>query len=735
MKYDLTVISPCFNESANVKELVERLQRIFQTKNLRAEIVLVNDASTDNTGELIKELVRQYPNVVAKYHQYNQGIARSWKTGLAAAQGVYVCLIDADLQNLPEDVWRLYQEICFSKADLVQGWRSHIGRLSRTRIFLSRLLNFLLNFLFSMQLKDNKSGFVLGRKEVLQDILTHKYSYHHPQTFIAVAAKTKGYSIREVETLFQDRLLGRSYFSGVWSTLKVSLQTFSDVFKGFFEFRLARTFDSALRDFLKKNPPQKQDAPLSLCRSLYFKLYTALFPLHHWFISYNAPGYYQDLKKSQWLPKEKIKEYQEQKLRQLIVHAYHHIPFYRELFEKNNLRPEDIQAIEDLPKLPTIDKKTVRENFYFFLSNNHDKRNIQKMRTSGSTGEPFMVFGDKRQLELRWAATQRSLEWTGWWFGNRQVRLWHKYLGMRPLEVVKEIFDAFLTRRRFIPAYEITDANLQRYVHKIMRFKPILLDGYAESFNFLARYLKLTNAFEFYQGFKPKGIMTSAQTLPEESRKIIEEIFGCQVLDKYGAREFGGGIAYQCGQTQGYHVVAECNVVEIIKDGQPAKPGEIGEVVITELNNYALPLIRYKIGDLAVKVPDNYQCPCGRGLPLIGSIVGRMQSIVVGTSHQYIPGTFFNRVFFKHDSAVRQYQIVQERFGELLIKLVKANLFTDDVLKEILKDIKEHMGDDLNIEVEFVNEIPLGRTGKRQHCISYLDPLDVSQNLHKIKKD
>lgn len=728
LDYDLTVIAPCYNESANVVELTERLCSVFTKRKMHGEICLVDDASTDNTGALTDELVVKCPNVCAMHHPVNKGIVSSWKTGLAVARGSFVCLIDSDLQNLPEDVWRLYDEIKFSHADLVQGWRNHIGRPKGGlgRQIASRGLNILLNLLFGMKSRDNKSGFIICRREVLNDILNFRYHYRFPQTFIGVAAKYKGYSIREIETLFQDRQLGKSFIK---FPLKISFLTLFDVLKGLFEFRFFDFKDNTLCNFLKVNHPTKKDPPLPMWRTWLYKTYIALFPLHHWMISYGAYEYYKNLKKSQWLSLKKIREYQEIKLHQLIIHAYHHVPFYRDCFEQRGLTPEDIKTIADLQKLPIIDKKNVRENLYLgIMSDNHDKNQIQKVQTSGSTGEPFVTYAEKKQLEMRWAATQRSLEWTGYQFGDRQVRLWHKYLGMKPLEVIKEIIDAKLSRRRFIPVYEITDENLGAYVKQIMKYKPAILDGYAESFNLIARFLKRNSYF----GHTPKGIMSSAQSLPEESRRIIEDTFHCGVFDKYGAREFAGGLAYQCSERKGYHVVAECAIIEIIKDGRPAQPGEVGEVIVTELNNYAMPLIRYKVGDLAVAVSENQECACGRGLPLIGEIQGRTQAIVIGTHNQFIPGTFFNRVFFKHDLAIRQYQIVQEKFGEITIKIIKGNLFSDEVLREIFKDIKTHLGDDLQIKVEYVKEIPLVRTGKRQHCISYLDPLVVVKKESNI---
>ncbi len=200
---ELSVIAPCYNEEGNISELVDRVMRVFTTKGIAGELILVNDASVDRTQDEIDTACRKYPDkVVGIRHSTNLGMASGWRSGVEAARGEYVCIIDADLQYLPEDVWRLYREIKFSCADIIQGWRSHVGRLKDSRMFLSRVLNLLLNILFGMQLKDNKSGFILCKREVLSDVLRYRYKYRCFQTLLAIAAAGKGYSIREVETLF-----------------------------------------------------------------------------------------------------------------------------------------------------------------------------------------------------------------------------------------------------------------------------------------------------------------------------------------------------------------------------------------------------------------------------------------------------------------------------------------------------------------------------------------------------
>jgi phenylacetate-CoA ligase len=434
------------------------------------------------------------------------------------------------------------------------------------------------------------------------------------------------------------------------------------------------------------------------------------------------------LNRSQWLPKQKILEYQEQRLRSLINHAYHHVHFYRDVFDERGLSPDDVRTIGDLVKLPIIDRQVVRENIFTGqMSDNHDKRELQKVTTSGSTGEPFFTFLEKRQIEMRIAATARGMEWSGYRFGDRQLRLWHKHLGLTWSQILREIIDARLTRRVFIPAYEMDEKGLDEFMRAVDRAKPTFIDGYAESFNFIAKYLKKRG----WQGHKPKSIMTSGQMLPDASRRIIEEAFGCKVFDKYGAREFGGGLAYDCNEHDGYHIVAECAIIEIIKDGRPAKPGEIGEVVITELNNFAAPLIRYRIGDLAAPIDNSNPCRCGRGLPRIGRIQGRIQAIIIGTKNRFVPGTFFARLFADYDHIVKQFQVAQEQPGSITLNLVKGPLFEEAELEPVLSEIRKHLGGDVLININCVDAIKLGHTGKRQHSLSTVEVGEILDSMAK----
>jgi phenylacetate-CoA ligase len=720
----LSVIAPCLNEEANIPALVERVLATFLKMNVPGEFVLVDDGSSDNTCQLIEEAIQMFPQeVTGIFHTQNKGIEQSWLTGLNAAHGRLVCLIDADLQYLPEDISRLYHEYERRGVDVVQGWRTSINRERNIRYFLSIGLNVLLNTCFGMRAKDNKSGFILTRRDILADILHHRFLYSYFQTFITVAACAKGYSIAEIEVLSDRRRAGRSFL--ITFPLTVVIGTFADIAKGMLEYRFGKQHDTFLSRFLHQHSVEDRSPAWKKIRRMYFKIYLACMPLHSWLITRRVGDYFQLLRKSQWLSSAEIKELQLVRLRALLEHSYRHVPYWRETFDALGLTPSDIQSIDDLARLPLLEKQTVRERVHFdMMSDNHRKNDILRVSTSGSTGQPLICYADRAQLELRWASTLRSQEWTGYRFGDRCVRLWHQTIGMTRLQVLRERIDALLTRRTFIPAYQINEHNVRQFLATIERVHPTLIDGYAESFNFLSTYLKSAPATTA----RPCGIMSSGQTLSPQSRAMIEKSFCTKVYDKYGSREFSG-IAYECEDGEGHHVVAESYIVEILKNGRPALPGEVGEVVITDLNNYVMPFIRYRIGDLARVVEG--ECSCGRGLPLIGSIEGRTQSIIVGVQKQYIPGTFFAHFFKEYDHALYQYQVEQRERGSIILRLVRTKRFNEAVLDEILCELQKYLGPNMRIEVEYPEIIALSRTGKVQVSVSQLD-LDFQTLAHQV---
>jgi phenylacetate-CoA ligase len=256
----------------------------------------------------------------------------------------------------------------------------------------------------------------------------------------------------------------------------------------------------------------------------------------------------------------------------------------------------------------------------------------------------------------------------------------------------------------------------------IERYKPVLIDGYAESLNFISMFAPHSTRRERI------SVMSSAQQLTPETRNLIREKLNARVFDKYGSREFSG-IAYQYAEGKNFHVQDESYIVEILVDGRKALPGEVGELVITDLNNFSAPLIRYRIGDLALAV-EQTPCPCGRSHSQIGMISGRTQALVLCANGVWLPGTFFAHFFKDFQFAIQHYQIVQMIPGAFRVKIIPTSRYSTEIESQIRSGLYRFTGSHTGIEFIRVTEIPMERTGKRTPVIS-----KVSVDFQSIKPE
>lgn len=705
----LSIVIPCLNEQKNLRELLSRIKAVVDSENIDTEIVVVDDGSVDDTsGEASKLSKEMGISVKVVKHTENRGIFLSWKSGTSQSSGDFVLFMDADLQNKPESIPELWHRMQELDCHLVQGVRIPSASLDNARARDTKALNGILNFVYRDNASDSKSGFFIAPRSVVIDVLNIRKKYHFPHTFIRLSAKSRGYKVAEVLTPFEARAQGESIFANA-KIVRVYLEVLSDVLRGISEFRSKdHPARKALIEFSKRfNDPM----PYKGLRKLRMDFYYATMPLHAWLLRSSSKQVFLALRKTQFAGSEELAEFQLSQLQRLVWHAYVNVPYYRNAFKKIGLVPQEIRDLEDLTKLPLLSKDDVAANVHYGLFEEQPNwRTLHKIVTSGSTGRPSTSYAEQAQLEIRQGSTLRSAEWTGWRIGDRQMRLWHQTLGMSSVQAFKEKFDAFLLRRKFIPAFELTEEALSGLVQEIETFKPVLMDGYAESLNFLASY---TNAGHQIS-HKPKALMSSAQMLTTQTRDEIENAMGCKVYDKYGAREFSG-IAYECGSGK-KHVVADSYLVEILTNNQEADVDEIGEVVITDLNNFAVPMIRYRIGDLALQIPSN-KCECGRSFKQIGPIQGRTQALVHCSNGRWIPGTFFAHFFKEYEDQVLFFQVIQEISGKFDLLIVKNNGWNTDGWDSVISDLREYIGD-TTISVKFVEEIPLLKTGKRTPVVS-----------------
>jgi phenylacetate-CoA ligase len=317
---------------------------------------------------------------------------------------------------------------------------------------------------------------------------------------------------------------------------------------------------------------------------------------------------------------------------------------------------------------------------------------------------------DDEGQQWKRACTLRADEWSGWRFGERVARLWggptHRKRGWRGL-----LRNEVLERAVWLDTLHLDEPALAAFAEQLRRRPPSLLFGHAHSVYLFAEYLRQAGGAPI----RPRGIITTAMVLHPWQRRSIEDVFGCPVTNRYGCEEVSL-IACECEQHDGLHINADSLYVEVIRDGRPAEPGEPGSVVITDLANRAMPLLRYQVGDVAVR--SERRCPCGRGLPLLEQIEGREADYVTTPAGELISGISLTDHFACRVPGIVQLQIIQETLRQFRFRVVRGPDFGPHSLEQMRALVVERFGPDVAWECQYVERIPQEPSGKYRFCIS-----------------
>lgn len=424
-----------------------------------------------------------------------------------------------------------------------------------------------------------------------------------------------------------------------------------------------------------------------------------------------------ELMASQWFTHDEIELLQLNKTKSLLHHAYSNVPYYSRVFKATGFHPEDFKSLEDLNGLPILTKKDLQEKKPDLLSRVAHVDTYRSNSTGGSTGHPVSFYQSYKYKAWNKAANMRNLTMCGYRPGERVAYLWGSDYDSKGHRGWKNRFFNDLLRKNlvWINTFELTEPLLEQAARTLVRFRPRLLVAYVSSATLLAKFVKERNI----RGIRPTAIQTSAELLTQPQRNLLEEVFGCPVFDRYGCREVGH-VAHECGAHNGLHLIAETNYTEFLVDGKPAKPGEMGMVTVTNLNNWAMPFIRYQLGDLGRPAQGN--CPCGRGLPLMEVLEGRSTDIITTPSGKLLHGEFFTHLFYKLP-AVRQFQVVQKKIDVLEIKIVPMTGFNRDAtLKHLEETIKSHADPEFKISFSLQEKISPSSSGKFRFVFSEVPP-------------
>ncbi len=414
------------------------------------------------------------------------------------------------------------------------------------------------------------------------------------------------------------------------------------------------------------------------------------------------------LRRSQWLAPDEIAARQRRGLRDICVHAAATSPFYRERFAAAGIDPAGVQGLGDLAGLPLLTKTDVRERLGDILSTAYRREELVPAKTGGSTGVALNVFCDRKGIEIRNAAALRSDEWSGWRLGQPLAAVWGNPPVPRTLK--NRIRTTFKDRIIYLDTMKIDGAAIDRFLEQWRVMKPGLLYGHAHSIFILADALRGTG-----RAPRPSGIVATSMMLIQQERDVIEEVFGCPVTNRYGCEEVSL-IACECEQHQGMHLNADHAIIEFLRDdGAPCAPGEDGRIVVTELVNRGMPMIRYEVGDRGAW--SDRACPCGRGLPMMEGLSGRTADFLVAADGSRVAGISLIENTLTKYPGIRQLQLVQERPLAVTANVVRSSEWDEDTGRQLTAKLQSALGGNFGVEIVFVDAIPQEESGKYRFSI------------------
>ncbi len=435
-----------------------------------------------------------------------------------------------------------------------------------------------------------------------------------------------------------------------------------------------------------------------------------VFPLHERLKRHDTVAVRRGLEQSQWWPRERIEQLQAQRLRELLLQAARHVPYYRDLFARVGFDPAAVHSVTDLQRLPFLTKADIRQGGDAF---SHDHaRTLSRLNTGGSSGEPLVFFIGNERVSHDVAAKWRATRWWGVDIGDPETVVWGSPIELGAQDRVRAVRDKLL-RTRLLPAFQMSDASLDGFIADIRAQRPRMLFGYPSALSHIARHARKRGVAMNDLGIRVAFV--TSERLYDDQRADIEQGFGCPVANGYGGRD-AGFIAHQCPQG-GMHITAEDIVVEIVgPDGHAVSDGTSGEIVVTHLATRDFPFIRYRTGDMAIK--STATCACGRGLPMLAEIQGRSTDFVLAQDGTVMHGLAL--IYILRDlPGVQGFKIVQHDLGRTSVDVVQGAGWLNSHEATIASGFKARLGQGVQVDIQPVDAIAPEKSGKYRYVISH----------------
>lgn len=435
-----------------------------------------------------------------------------------------------------------------------------------------------------------------------------------------------------------------------------------------------------------------------------------LFPLHERVKRHDTVALRRSMEEIQWWPAERLAALQRQRLHTLLKDVALHVPYYRDLFARIGLDPQDSQSPDQLHRIPFLTKAVIRANTDALKATN--ARGLARFNTGGSSGEPLVFFIGKNRVSHDVAAKWRATRWWGVDVGDPEVVVWGSPIELGQQDRIKAWRDRVF-RTRLLSAFEMSATKLDQFIDTLRAVKPRMLFGYPSALSHIAQHARMRGIPMDDLGIEVAFV--TSERLYDTQRSTIREVFGCKVANGYGGRD-AGFIAHEC-PAGGMHLTADDIVVEIIDAaGQVQPAGVAGEIVVTHLSTHDFPFIRYRTGDIGVLGAS--PCACGRGLPLLQDIQGRSTDFVVAADGTVLHGLAL--IYVLRDLAgIQSFKVVQESRALTRVLLVVDGRFTADSVVHIERVFKQRLGSEVRIVVDLVDGIAAEKSGKFRYIVSH----------------
>ena len=397
-------------------------------------------------------------------------------------------------------------------------------------------------------------------------------------------------------------------------------------------------------------------------------------------------------------PRETIEAFQAERLEKLLRHAYQTTPYYHKLLKTET---------PDLSQIPPLEKQNIREQVDELCSTAFTAEQRIENATGGSTGTPLVFYQNRDYWNQRNLSVYYFDQWAGWNFGEPQLIIWGASADVEDNGHWKHRINNFWRNQYWLNGFHLTDKAMLAMFEQMNQDPPQTILAYPSS---LYQFATFFSDNGLIPKWNLKGIISSAEMLHPHYRALAEIIFKAKVHNRYGGREVGL-IAMECAEGR-MHINCRDLYLEI---DSPAPYSEPGEILITQLNNYAMPLIRYRIGDVGM-LSDEI-CPCGNDLPILAELLGRTTATFRTKTGTLIHGGYFTRQFYNL-VGISQFQLIQETFERCVLKLVINVEWREEIRHHLVQKIQEALGADVVVTVEFVEDIPLPASGKREFTIS-----------------